>query len=292
MSRLQKKCFLASAALHTLLIVVLFVGSAFFVSKEKNLAAPPLTFIPNNILDSALSGGGNPHGSPPPPAPAKVETPQPKIETPVPPKVEPAKPAPEPPRKIETPVKKIGTTKAREVDPPPVSKTADKRPKIDLSKPVTRKTDTGKQNDPAEATNSQREKAAAARAALASGIKSSLNSLKNNLSSPISIEPLGPGGAAFANYGQIVVSIYEAAWIIPNDVSDDNSAVMVSVTIARDGRVITARVTQRSGKTAVDKSVQQTLEKVRFIAPFPAGATDAERTFEINFNLKAKRLLG
>jgi hypothetical protein len=40
----------------------------------------------------------------------------------------------------------------------------------------------------------------------------------------------------------------------------------------------------------VDKSVQRTLDRVTFIAPFPEGAKDKQRTYTINFNLKAKRL--
>jgi hypothetical protein len=42
----------------------------------------------------------------------------------------------------------------------------------------------------------------------------------------------------------------------------------------------------------VDASVQRTLDRVKFIAPFPEGATEKERTYIINFNLKAKRMLG
>jgi hypothetical protein len=38
--------------------------------------------------------------------------------------------------------------------------------------------------------------------------------------------------------------------------------------------------------------VQRTLDRVTFVAPFPDGAKEKERTFIINFNLKAKRMLG
>jgi hypothetical protein len=37
--------------------------------------------------------------------------------------------------------------------------------------------------------------------------------------------------------------------------------------------------------------VQKTLDRVQQIAPFPDGATEKERTYIINFNLKAKRML-
>ncbi len=36
----------------------------------------------------------------------------------------------------------------------------------------------------------------------------------------------------------------------------------------------------------------RTLDRVTFIAPFPDGSTEKQKTFIINFNLKAKRMLG
>jgi fido (protein-threonine AMPylation protein) len=42
----------------------------------------------------------------------------------------------------------------------------------------------------------------------------------------------------------------------------------------------------------VDHSIQATLDRVTFVAPFPEGAKDSQRTFIINFSLKAKKLLG
>ena len=66
----------------------------------------------------------------------------------------------------------------------------------------------------------------------------------------------------------------------------------VKVVIARDGSVITDAILKRSGIPALDKSVENALNRVRQLPPFPEGAKDAQRTFIINFNLKAKRLLG
>jgi TonB family protein len=56
--------------------------------------------------------------------------------------------------------------------------------------------------------------------------------------------------------------------------------------------VVIANITRPSGDAAVDRSVQATLHRVTFIRPFPEGSTDKQRTYNINFNLKAKRLLG
>ena len=64
------------------------------------------------------------------------------------------------------------------------------------------------------------------------------------------------------------------------------------MTIGRDGSVISSRILNPSGDSRVDNSVRRTLDRVTFVAPFPDGAKEKDRTFIINFNLKAKRLLG
>ena len=51
MSRLQKKCFLASASLHGLLFLVLLVGPAFLVSRDRIDDLPTLDIIPAKLID-------------------------------------------------------------------------------------------------------------------------------------------------------------------------------------------------------------------------------------------------
>ncbi|MBU6410693.1 MAG: energy transducer TonB, partial [Verrucomicrobia bacterium] len=80
--------------------------------------------------------------------------------------------------------------------------------------------------------------------------------------------------------------------IPPDNAQNDEANVKVTVTIARDGTVVSARIIGPSDDPGVDASVQRTLERVKFIAPFPEGSTEKERTYTINFNLKAKRMLG
>ena len=102
----------------------------------------------------------------------------------------------------------------------------------------------------------------------------------------------GPGGEAFANYADWVKTRYENDWRVPDSLMDDDSTAKVTVTIGRNGNVISARLQRRSGNSTLDQSVQRTLNAVKFIAPFPKGTTDEFRTFTINFNLKAKRSAG
>ncbi|MGH7952956.1 MAG: TonB family protein, partial [Limisphaerales bacterium] len=102
----------------------------------------------------------------------------------------------------------------------------------------------------------------------------------------------GNSTAAYANYADVVKSIYEQAWVPPDNTDNDEANTKVRVTIASDGTVVSARIITPSDDSKVDASVQRTLERVTFIAPFPEGAAEKERTYIINFNLKAKRMLG
>jgi len=101
----------------------------------------------------------------------------------------------------------------------------------------------------------------------------------------------GNSSAAYANYASVVKSVYEQAWTPPDDTASDDANTKVSITIASDGTVVSARILTPSGDASVDASIQRTLDRVTFIKPFPEGAKEKERIYIINFNLKAKRML-
>jgi len=108
------------------------------------------------------------------------------------------------------------------------------------------------------------------------------------------IEEFGPRGSgpAYANYAAWVKTVYENAWVAPEDAANDNAIAKVSVTIAKDGKVVSSHITRPSGDSHVDGSVQRTLDRVTFVAPFPDGVKENQRTYIINFNLKTKRAIG
>jgi TonB family protein len=278
MNRLQKKCVIATAGVHLLLVVILFVGPAFFYSKPKADDLQVLDVIPANLIDAPFNSGVA-NATPPPPAPV-VAPPQPPPPVPV---VTPPAPAPEP-EKVE---------KAEPVKPPdklspdelrPVEKTSKTEPhKIQISTQLVART--APKNSPA-ADNSQQQQR------LAQASQSVLRILKSNLTSDTTIDMPGNSSVAYADYGRAVTSIYDQAWSLPANIANDEANAKVSVTIASDGTVISARIVTPSGDAHVDASVQRTLERVKFIAPFPKDATEKERTYIINFNLKTKRLLG
>src|SRR5438034_11031656 len=66
MSRLQKKCFIVSAGVHLLLLIILLVCPAFLSSKTHSEDVQALPFYPSKLIDAALMGGGNRNAKPPP----------------------------------------------------------------------------------------------------------------------------------------------------------------------------------------------------------------------------------
>ena len=126
----------------------------------------------------------------------------------------------------------------------------------------------------------------------ARAVRNALRNLKKNFTPGTVVDmPGNSSGEAYANYRDVIATIYYEAWTPPGNADNDEANTKVSVTIANDGTVISARIVTPSGDTHVDASIQRTLERVTFIAPFPKGAVEKERTYTINFNLKAKRML-
>ena len=284
MNRLQKKCAIATTGVHLLLIVILFVGPAFFYSKPKADDIQVLDVIPANLIDAPFNSGVA-NATPPPPAP--VAPPQPPPPTPV---VTPPAPAPEPEKVV-----KAEPIKPPDKLPPDDLKPVDKTSKVEPQKSqintqlVTR---VAPRNAAAAAARAEAQAEARAQQRRAQAVRSALRDLKGNLTSATVVDAPGSGSAAYANYRDVVGSIYYAAWTPPEDAANDDAITRVSVTIASDGTVVTARIVTPSGDAGVDNSIQRALDRVTFIAPFPEGAKEKERIFIIKFNLKAKRMLG
>ena len=126
------------------------------------------------------------------------------------------------------------------------------------------------------------------RQAALSGI---VGKVDTGLARTTNIEMPGPGGEAFINYADLIWAKYYREWQRPED-RPVRSPVKVEITVTRDGRIISANITSPSGDAALDKSVRQVLDRVRTLPPFPEGAKDAQRTFNIQFILKSKRQFG
>lgn len=312
MTRLERKCLIASTGAHAFVVVLLVVVPLLWVtSQPPKISLPVLTFIPSRLVDGATSSGGSPlaKASPAPapmapapvmalPASTPVTPPAPKTQTAPPksePKAAPEEKAPTPkvePRRTGEPVPT--TKKTVKTDPDDAADTKPTRRKVEIS--LTRENKSATQKASAEArreaeANERREAEANARAAqaqYASRVQSIVGAIGQGMSSGTSVEIPGPGGEAFADYGQWVIAIYQRAWSPPGDLADNEATVEATVVISRNGTVESFTVTKNSRHSALNQSVDR-LQKVKSIAPFPEGVTDLRRTFIIEFNLRSKK---
>lgn len=123
-------------------------------------------------------------------------------------------------------------------------------------------------------------------------IKTAIDNLKKHFTTGTDVSVPDSGETFDPNYLAVVKAKYATAWNPAGDTAGDDANTKVSVTIGRDGTVISSRILNPSGDASVDASVQQVLSHVKFVAPFPDGAKEKQHSFIINFNLKSKRLLG
>ena len=286
MNRLQKKCLIAVAGTHLLLVVVFFC-SGFIRPTPKEDDIPVLTMIPSTAIDKELQSGVR-EATPPPPTPPVQPHVEPTPPTPTPPPPKPDVQPPEPPKHIEP----VAPVEPKEPDiTKPVVRPEPKPPKheikVDLTK-VNRNTAADKAAAEAEKAAQDRKRQQDRQKA----INNALNKIKENSTSATTVDMPGTSTVAYANYAAIVKTVYTEAWTPPDSADSDTANVKVSVTIARDGTVIESHIVTPSGDSSVDRSVQSTLDRVTNIRPFPDDSTDKQRTYIINFNLKAKRMLG
>ena len=286
MNRLQKKCLIATAGFHLLLLVILLVGPGFFTAKPKPDDTQVLDVIPANLIDAAFSSGVKGAQAPPPTPIVKPPEPQPQ-------------PAPEPPKPVVKP------EPVKPPDPEPV-KLPDKLPPDDLKpvvkpltkppehiikpdlKPIVRKTPPkDMDNSAAEAKEQKRLRDQRIKA-----FQNAARSIKDSSSKSTIVDMPGESDSAYAPYKDAIGSIYYNAWTPPDDVANDDSNTKVSITIAHDGTVISSRIITPSGDSRMDASVQRALDRVSSVPPLPAGTKENQRTILMNFNLKAKRMIG
>jgi len=310
MSRLQKKCFLASASLHGLLVLVIIFGAAFLgPSKEKPLPNR-INVIPSRLVDAALSGGGgnpklertddqvkgnslNPAHTSPEPLPPPPKQPVQAREVPQPVRPVPVRPEPVRPAPTKPPVARPPDTPKPDASvktPEPAKPVLDLVPTVRGPSAKDKAKVEAEAREAREATRRQveyREKLAAKLGDVTSGLKAGFES-------GTKVDVRGDGGAAYANYASFVQAAYDAAWRVLPDLASKEHAVTVEVVIASNGRIVSQRIVSRSENMRMDKSVQNALDKVKQqgLPAFPPGARDAERTFTIEFNLKARRLAG
>jgi TonB family protein len=247
MSRLKRSCVVGSVVFHTLILAMLVLGPMLLAKREEKVRV--IDLVPSAVIDKLLAPAAP---VAPPPAPAQPEPKQPE-----PKKVQlKPKPKPVPPK-----------PKPKKITPKPKPKP---KPKIrvnlnsNVRKPDAQK-DTAKRARQAEAKR-----------------QTALNKLQAKLSGRTSVNvPIGR--YASANYESLIRKKYMDATIHPGAIGGD-PVVKVRLVIARNGTVLSARVTGKSGVASWDRSVQKVLDRVKFIKPFPEAMKGSQQTFSLNFN--------
>ena len=188
-------------------------------------------------------------------SPAAPVAPPPAPAPPKPKKPEPKKAQPKP--KIKP---KPLTSKPKKITPKPKPKI-----KVNLNSNV-RKPDAQKKESQKDAAKQ----------------RAALNKLQTKLSGRTSVNvPLGKYTSA--KYESLIRRKYMDATIHPGAISGD-PVVRVRLVIARNGTILSARVTNKSGVASWDRSVQKALDRVKFIKPFPESMKGSQQTFNLNFN--------
>ena len=89
-------------------------------------------------------------------------------------------------------------------------------------------------------------------------------------------------GRTMTSKSTILPSSSKRIWSLPAPVA----YVGVSITVARDGRLLRAEVLEKSGIRELDDSVNEVIQRHRRLEPLPPGSSDSERTFRIKFRLE------
>ena len=201
MNRLQKKCVIATAGIHLLLLLILVFGSAFFSPRPKPDDTQLLDVIPANLIDAAFNSGVR-NATPPAPAPVVTPPPQPAPPTPA---VQPAPPPPAPkpvvtpPPTITERLEKIFTPEPEPAKPAP-EKSEPKPHQIQINTQLVARVAPKTSTTP---DNSQQ---------TARAINNAIQNLQTNLSPGTTIDMPGDSTVAYANYASVVKSIYDRAW--------------------------------------------------------------------------------
>jgi TonB family protein len=288
MNRVQKRCLIGSATFHLLLLGILLFGSAFLEPGDKSPPVQAFHVFDSTQVTDALTSGGNPNVTQPlPPAPVAAPTPPQPVNVPTPP----TPPTPQVTHREPTPPEPLPRRTEQAEEPPTPTQHHVVLDPNEL-KPIKRSQ--VKQPKDSDASDAKRKALEARKLRIALGIAADRIDKGTASHLPTVEEQAGPGGGGplSMNYRDAVASIYTDAWSPPADLDDESATVVVSVTIDRDGNVMSGHIIKPSGNAAMDQSIQNTLDKVTFVKPFPAGTTEQQRTFTIKFNLQAKRSLG
>ncbi|MCX7872623.1 MAG: TonB family protein [Verrucomicrobiae bacterium] len=305
MEKIFKKCVFGSTLAHIGLIAIVVLFAGFTRKSDDFESFKPITImnLDNVIVTDGPTRGGGSGSLPPvitPPAPKPIQQqpqpPQPQTQPQSRQKSEEQKteespiPKPEPAPKNKNTSTSDDSHEETSLDGKLPSRNRSTGIKISTNLVVRKNGSTSGKGAKNTTT------ASAATGKLAQEFNSAIKNIGAGLSSGglhmNDVPGFGGGGPAMVNYTQLIMSIFDRAWIPPTEITDENMVAEVRIIIHRSGKVTSARIIKRSGNAAMDASVMRALESVTSVPAFPAEARDFERTFVIEFNLKAKLARG
>jgi TonB family protein len=96
----------------------------------------------------------------------------------------------------------------------------------------------------------------------------------------------GDGSAAGGtSYGSLIIAACKRNWTPPGRgvLGRPVPSTDVEITVARDGQILSSRITGPSGNAALDRSVLEAIRLSNPLPAFPAELTGAQRTFPLTF---------
>ena len=278
MNRLQKHCVLVSTGLHLLLLVALLFGSGFRSKQPERPDIKSFHMMSSSVMESLLDDPADAAGKQEPEPVIKTpvaEPPPEEIKEPETPKAEPA-PRPEP---VVKPRPKPEPTKV-----PAISKRIEK-PKPKPAKPVIKVSRIYKSNTTRRKPSAKNQQPRVPRPSVP---QVTLNQNLNKVGGGSRLKGVTTiSGSSLGKYGLLVQSAYDRQWRQPNGISSRDLTVKVKVIVAKDGSIQSAKISQSSGISAMDQSIERAIQMVqRITEPPPKGASLSNRTFILNFNLK------
>ena len=278
MNRLQKHCVLVSTGLHLLLLVALLFGSGFRSKQPERPDIKSFHMMSSSVMESLLDDPADAAGKQEPEPVIKTpvaEPPPEEIKEPETPKAEPA-PRPEP---VVKPRPKPEPTKV-----PAISKRIEK-PKPKPAKPVIKVSRIYKSNTTRRKPSAKNQQPRVPRPSVP---QVTLNQNLNKVGGGSRLKGVTTiSGSSLGKYGLLVQSAYDRQWRQPNGISSRDLTVKVKVIVAKDGSIQSAKISQSSGISAMDQSIERAIQMVQRIAKAPPkGASLSNRTFILNFNLK------
>jgi TonB family protein len=278
MNRLQKHCVLVSTGLHLLLLVALLFGSGFRSKQPERPDIKSFHMMSSSVMESLLDDPADAAGKQEPEPVIKTpvaEPPPEEIKEPETPKAEPA-PRPEP---VVKPRPKPEPAKV-----PAISKRIEK-PKPKPAKPVIKVSRIYKSNTSRRKPSAKTQQPRVPRPSVP---QVTLNQNLNKVGGGSRLKGVTTiSGSSLGKYGLLVQSAYDRQWRQPNGISSRDLTVKVKVIVAKDGSIQSAKISQSSGISAMDQSIERAIQMVQRIAEAPPkGASLSNRTFILNFNLK------